>query len=129
MGMYTELVFACELKKDTPKEVIDILEYMVGNPRKDPIIPAHELFSTSRWEWMFKSNSYYFDGDTHSTLRFDDMSKAYVLTVRCNLKNYDNEIEKFIDWIKPYVDKIDDYLEFKGYYRYEENDKPTLIYI
>ena len=36
MGMYTELVMAVELDRDTPKEVIDILEYMCGTKEGRP---------------------------------------------------------------------------------------------
>ena len=129
MGMYTELVFACELKKEVPGEVIELLEFMVGKTNIEPMTPNHPLFGNTRWRMMLKSDSYYFDGDTHSTIRFDKISQSHYLTIRCNLKNYDSEIELFLDWIKQYVDLIEDYPEFKGYYLYEEAEKPTLIYL
>jgi hypothetical protein len=130
MGMYTELVFACELKKCTPKKIISVLEYMTGKNKEEPLIlPEHDLFGETRWRFMLQSDSYYFDGDTHSTIRFDKISKSYYLTIRCNVKNYNDEIELFLKWIKPYVEVIEDYPEFKGYYMYEEEEKPNLIYI
>jgi len=127
MGMYTELHFNTELKEDTPKEVIDILKYMVSDnpPDKPPKLPKHELFETPRWEIMLRCDSYYFDADTHSTLRFDDIGGSHYLCIRTNLKNYDSEIEKFIDWIDPYSDS---YIgDFMGFYRYEETEDPTII--
>ena len=36
MGMYTELVFASEIKRDTPKNVLDILEYMLDSDKERP---------------------------------------------------------------------------------------------
>ena len=75
---------------------------------------------------MLRMDSYYFSADTNSTLRFDDISNAYYLCIRTNLKNYDNEITEFIDWIKPYLNKLDG--DFLGFSRYEETEIPNLIY-
>lgn len=75
---------------------------------------------------MLRCDSYYFDADTHSTLRFDDISDSYYLCIRTNLKNYGQEIRHFVDWIMPYLDKFEG--EFLGFSRYEETEEPTLIY-
>jgi transposase InsO family protein len=42
------------------------------------------------------------------------------------LKNYDNEIKHFIDWLTPYIDQEDG--ECIGWSWYEEDDKPTLLF-
>jgi len=75
---------------------------------------------------LFGCDSYYFNADTISTCRWDDISNSYYLCIRSNLKNYDGEIRKFLDWIKQFVDA--GIGEFLGFYRYEEDDDPTLIY-
>lgn len=125
MGMYTELHFNSELKKDTPEDVINILKFMVdGGDEPDTL--EHDLFNAERWRFMLQCDSYYFDADTHTTLRYDDIAKSYFLCIRTNLKNYDSEIEKFIDWIMPYLDKFDG--DFLGFYRYEEHEQPILIH-
>jgi hypothetical protein len=124
MGMYTELVCAFELKENTPNQIINTLEYMTGQLDEIENIPSHELFKCERWRFMLQSDSYYFDGDTHSTIRKDLFGSWYV-TIRCNLKNYDNEIEKFIDWIKPYSCSTG----FIGYKRCEKAEEPDLIFI
>lgn len=131
MGMYTELVMAVELKKDTPNAVIEVLKYMVGDIEDEPSMPKHELFEADRWRFMLRCDSYYFDGVTNSILKSDWVSNSYYLTVRSNLKNYNSEIEKFIDWITPYVNLSysDSNRMFVGYSRYEESDEPTLIYL
>lgn len=129
MGMYTEFVMAAKLKKDTPKTVIDILEFMMRDREDPPIdLPDHPLFQTERWGIMLCCDSAYFAGDTHSMLskRKYDFGVEYTLTIRCNLKNYDSEIEWFLDWISPYIDST--YDGFIGYMLYEEYDDPTLIY-
>jgi len=126
MGMYTEIHFNSKLKKDVPQNIIEILQYMVDLKKEPENLPEHELFKCSRWSSLFVCDSYCFDADTHSTFRFDDISNTYCLCVRANLKNYDSEIEKFINWIMPYLDKYEG--NFLGFYRYRESEQPDLIY-
>lgn len=129
MGMYTELHFNVELAEDVPGDVIDILKFMVGDSEEEPKkLPRHKLFESTRWRFMLRTDSYYFPADTHSTLRYDDIGKSYYLCIRTNLKNYDSEIEKFISWIDPYIDIYTQQGDFLGFYRYEEDNEPTLIY-
>jgi len=134
MGIYTEFHFNVELINDIPSDVLKILEYMISrdNDKYDNVdklqLPDHPFFTNSkRWVWMLHSDSYYFSADTHSTLRQDDSpyNITRYLCIRCNLKNYCNEIENFVDWINPYVkaDKGD----FLGFSRYEESEDPEII--
>ena len=122
MGMYTELVLGLQIENQNP--VIDTLKYMVGDI-DEPIYPVelfkHKFFSTARWNFMLQCDSCYFDGQTDSTIKND---QGWYLTVRCNFKNYDDEIELFLDWLAPYIETYG----FLGYHRYEEFDYPTLIY-
>lgn len=128
MGMYTEFHFNVELKKDVPKEVVDALNIMLHSDKgRHDNLPDHSLFQTDRWWCMLRMDSYYFNADTHSTLRFDNISNAYILCIRCNVKNYNSEIEKFVDWIKPHL--ADFKGDFLGFSRYEEIETPTLIYM
>lgn len=125
--MYTELVLGVDLKKDTPENVINVLKYMLGDLNDKTIIdvPQHALFTPkTRWDFMLRCDSYYFDGLTDHRFELDDIDEQYHLNIRCNFKNYDNEIELFLDWIKEYLHTTG----FLGYYRYEEFDDPTLIY-
>lgn len=126
MGMYTELHFNVELRTDTPPAVINILRFMVDGSPVHPKTPDHPLFESERWEWMLQSDSYYFNADTASTLRWDDIAQSHFLCLRFNVKNYDGEIEHFLDWIMPYVDAFDG--DFLGFSRYEESQEPTLIH-
>jgi len=127
MGMYTEIRYFGGLKKDVPEHVPHILRFMVGQPVTEPSnLPDHPLFKDTRWAYMLNCDSYYFEADTHSTMRFDDIGEQWQLTVQSNLKNYNDEIAKFIDWVSPYVQAMDG--QFVGYTRYEEENNPTLIY-
>lgn len=88
MGMYTELVCAFELIKETPSHIIETLEFMSGQRDEHPDEPPdHKLFSGgSRWKWMLQSDSYYFDGKTHSEIVNDTLVGGRYVTIRCNLK-------------------------------------------
>lgn len=127
MGMYTEFHFNSELKEDVPESVLAVLRYMLpsDNEQPEPPLPDHPFFKCERWRMLLTMDSYYFDADTHSTLRLDH-DESYYLCVRSNLKNYDNEINRFVDWITPYLDKFGG--EFLGFKRYEEIEVPTLLY-
>ena len=121
MGMYTQFHFGSQLKSDTPKEVIDILEFMAGITDEEPsIIPEHEFFKCDRWKVLFRMSSAYFDYQTHC-----EFSEG-CLSVTSNLKNYDNEIDKFVCWVSPYLRKYEG--DFLGYSRYEEFEQPELIF-
>lgn len=124
MGMYTEFHFNSEIKDDPV--VLSVLGYMLDNTKPKPTLPDHSLFECGRWPYMLNNDSYYFDADTHSTLRYDDCGCWY-LCIRCNLKNYNKEIQLFIDWIMPYLERYEG--EFLGFYRYEETEEPTLLYM
>lgn len=125
--MYTELVLGIDLVRDTSKEVIDILEFMISGAFEDPepIVPDHTLFKTDRWRTMLQSDSYYFGGFSNSLIdaqRFKE--DVYKLSIRSNLKNYDSEIELFLNWLSHYIETHG----FIGYVKHEEYDNPWLIY-
>jgi len=125
--MYTELNCAFQLGKETPQKIVDILLFMVRVTGVEPVnLPSHTLFSTDRWDSMLITGSVYFKGDTHSTVRLDEDDEQYHVTIRTNFKNYQGEVEKFLEWITPYIDALDG--DFIGYSRYEETEVPTLLY-
>lgn len=129
--MFTEFHYNVELVKNLSRETLDILYYMLDKSSykcKSNLknIPSHPLFTVSeRWEWMLYTDSCFFSADTISTLRYDDIAKVRYLCIRCNLKNYNNEIENFIDWIDPYVYGFTG--DFLGFYRYEESEDPVIV--
>ena len=126
MGMYTEIHFASDLKKDTPQEIIDLLHDLINGHAISPSrIPKHEFFETDRCHILFEGNSAYFDAFISFTLTKNEFSEAWLLQGTTNLKNYNREIQKFIDWITPYLDKHSG--EYIGHIWYEEWDKPVPI--
>ena len=125
MGMYTKLQCNLMLKKD--KQLYEILQNLLEEKYTlDLSKIEHNFFKTERYSYMLKCRSYYFTGTNNTKLIEDEYH--YVLHIDCDLKNYDNEIELFLDWISKYLDGY--YLkEFVGYYRYEEDENPTLLYV
>lgn len=125
MGMYTEINVCFDLYRDTSKEVIDILHSLIDRTDKPDVLPGHKFFKCDRWYMVACCDSYYFDGSTNSKMIFDAISKTWKVNIRANLKNYDSEIEHFLDWLVPYIETEG----FIGYTRYEEYENPTLVYI
>lgn len=128
MGNYTELNIAVKLK--LTDNIRKILEYMTGDRADtDFTVPTHPLFESPRWGFMLMSDSFYFDHTANSSLvnkksREEDDDMERIINVRCDLKNYSDEIENFLDWIYQYSETRG----FIGYMRYEEDENPTLIY-
>lgn len=135
MGNYTALVMAVELKKGTPQDVIDVLKALCGElPLEDLnlrgiILDDQPFFKCERWLMVLRGDSYYIAGNTASGIVYDDIPDCYTLTVRSNLKNYDSEIEMFLEWLAPYSDTGGDYVEFVGYKIGDSTtDEPVIIY-
>ena len=123
MGMYTELLISARIKNDPI--AVDAIKAMLGedNPSK---LPEHKLFLTPRWKHMLVCSSYYFVPLSIHKFEYNTIGRYWVLISRSDFKNYDNEIDLFIDWIKPYLDTSNG--EMYGYYRYEESSEPTILY-
>lgn len=128
MGMYTELNMSAVVKPD--ENNLLVLRYMVGDEDVlatdiESIIPKHRLFEleTGRWTYMLNCDSFYFDHTAHSEL-VDRHGVDTVLNVRCDLKDYEDEIKHFLDWVYSFSSTRG----FVGYTRYEECEDPTLIY-
>ncbi len=131
MGMYTEIYVKAVLKKDVDDNVVNIIKYMLGIDDvelEDLTIPSHSLFETDRWDSMLRSGSYYHVPYTVKLFEYNDISENYYLVVRSDFKNYQDEIEKFFDWIKQYLQQ-DYYKTFIGYSLYEEGYEPILYYV
>ena len=127
MGMYTELIFGAELKKDTPNEVIEALKYML---RETETKPTNFPLPDGRCEWLFCGGSYYFAvNKAVNKMWFDDISRSWHLSTRSNIKNYDQEIQTFLEWIKPYIDGGSGGRGMYAIVIYEEQDEPTVYYL
>lgn len=124
MGMYTELIFGAELKKETPKNVIEDLKIMVDG---DLDKTSKEVAEFNR---VFRISSYYFGiSEPVNKIWFDDISDTWKLSTRSNIKNYGSEIESFLEWIKPWIESGSGSRDFYAIVTYEEQEEPTIYYL
>lgn len=127
MGMYTTVCLGVQFKKGLPEDILATLRYMVFE-EGEPVVSGHPLFKTDRWSWMLRSGgSYFFDNKPVLKFEFDDIARAYYLTVWTDIKNYTREWEQFLSYIGPYVYTGGE-SRHVGFYRYEGRDDPTLLY-
>jgi hypothetical protein len=136
MGMYTLFYCNVALKPETPSEMIDALKVLaqIDDSRMEKIKafkwPDHEFFSCERFTMLFTCSSAYFSDNEQGVCSLRQETKnpcdywgndnVWVLKVKNSLKNYDGEIQKFVDWIKPWL--------YEGviFSEYEEFKWPTL---
>lgn len=95
MEMYTEINVCFDLLKDTPKDIVEILHYLIDGTDIPSVLPEHEFFQCNSWDMVACCDSYYFNGTTNSKMVFDDIFKTWKINIRANLNNYDSEIEEF----------------------------------
>lgn len=124
MGMYTELDLKVAIE-DEPT-VVNILKDLATTDGSLTIKNRldHPFFKTARCDIIGHGGSYYFDGQPYIQFKYDEIAKCWFLTTCFNLKNYDREIEKFLDWLCPFI-LTEGYI---GTYWYEEAFAPTEIY-
>lgn len=119
MGMYTELVIKCDLIDDLPDKVVEVLNFLFLEGDEPQNLPDHDFFSLENWSSIGRCSSYY---HIPATLNFFD---GEYLFSRSDLKNYEYEIDRFIDWISPYIDAEPG--NCIGWEWYENCNEPTLI--
>lgn len=124
MGMYTELFVEGTLKAGTPPDVVAIIDFLFGNGDRIDGVPSawpdHEFFQCSRWTMLGVSNSFYHVPMSLSGVHTPHTGQLSFVS-RSDLKNYDGEIEKFIDWVRPYCELL------RGWHMYEEDHTPTVF--
>ena len=127
MGMYTELILGCSLKKKTPKKVIDRLNRMVDI---DCTNTANAVMDADEDVWLLQSTSYYFGVNRCcNKLWFNPIWETWHISARCNLKNYRHEIENFLEWLRPYIEYGSGIRDFYAIVTYEEALEPTIYYL
>jgi hypothetical protein len=128
MGMYTEFVLVAKVRGDAPAEVIEMLKVMCtgGANEVDLSNLNHPFFSLGRAPWMLQCSSYYHTPASVSQFEHNDIGKFWTLIVRCDLKNYEDEIDQFVDWVTPYLDVYEN--DHLGWKKYEEDTVPTLLF-
>ena len=129
MGMYTEVIVGCTLKKNLPKVCVNALtlisnrqEINENDKETEEFIKEYDLYKIC---W---SESAYFGAPSHCIFRRleDNYEDYYSLSIRANLKSYNGEIEKFLEYIRPYVYWGSGINELYAMTIYEEDKEPKL---
>lgn len=98
MGMYTELRVYAKLKPIS-EDIRKTIEWIKGgDDTKFDFLPDHKFFS----DFSFRNNII-FTCDRHQIPLFYMKGKDWYLDTHAEIKNYESEIEEFIDWFTPYV--------------------------
>lgn len=126
--MYTELIFGATLKENTPTYVTQALDSVINDRTNidlpDEVKQFSDEYSLSKLIWC---SSYYFGAHSNKpSFTFDKIANRWSISFRANCKNYQNEIEKFIEFIKPYVEYGSGPTNIFAIVQYEEDDYPTL---
>lgn len=125
--MYTELIFGATLKEKTPLYVTDAFNQVINDKvtnLSDEITQFIDEYSLRKLIW---SSSYYFGAHNNKpSCVFDKSADRWCISFRANCKNYQGEIEKFIEFIKPYVEYGSGPTNIFAIVQYEEDDYPTL---
>lgn len=126
MGMYTELVLKIEVSKKIDESALNIFKYLFCNNNVEPtVLPDHPFFKCKRWRCVGKSCSFYHHPETINSWAEYEYSPTIRIFSRSDLKNYDNEIDLFLDWASPYFYNSEN--SVVGWKWYEEDETPTLI--
>jgi len=100
---------------------------MVGDIEEKP---DNFQLPNGRCNFLFQSGSYYFAVNRAiSKMWFDDIAKVWCISTRSNIKNYESEIETFLEWIKPFIDQGSGNREMYAIVIYEGSDEPTIYYL
>ncbi len=128
MGDYTLINIEATLDASHPQyaHVRDILSFLMGEWAKPgwtqddywrvekhvladlAPLPAHEFFMATRWTSLLVMSSAYFEEPTERRIAWPSFY------AQANIKNYADEIGKFIDWIRPYVTRAVGFKRFNG---------------
>lgn len=115
MSYYTEIIFGARLKKDTPKNIIDTLRYVANAgttdsissdnniESDDPIVAVDNKLIEDYELWNVICGCSYYFGISEPVHRMWKEDDEWRLSIRANCKNYTGRLEKFVEWIRPYV--------------------------
>jgi hypothetical protein len=131
MGTYTEIIFGCELISEIPSVAINALKWLCGEIKRPEELPDHEFFNDKKNRWfLFQSGSFYFGVNKGvAEIWFSKSSNSWHVSARGNIKNYNNEIEKFLSWVRKYVDTGSGERNFYAIVCHEDQTEPSIYYL
>ena len=148
MGMYTELILGCSLSKETPRILIEALDWVI-NPNKKPKYENPKNYEEKIYNERFinqtlseeeieefdnkynlyriiYSGSYYFGcAESKPSFYRDEITGEYRLGFRSNCKN-GGTIESLLEYMEPYIIQGSGPSDIYAYVQYEEDEFPTI---
>ena len=125
MGMYTELILGCGFKKSIPQDLVYTIATLAEEVEILNSLPkdCKMLFNSRN---PLTGDCYSFVPVSTAKFWYDDIANCYYLASRSAIKNYDHEIQKFLELIKPYIDQGSGALDTYAYVHYEEAEQATI---
>jgi len=110
------------LQKNVPKHVVNLLKYLMRNietPFHEDIERTREIpfFDCRQWNMIATGTSVHYTLDGTSKL-IKEYDGIYIIFIKSSIRNKDNAIALFLDWMLPYIDSITD-----TYLGYSDDDK------
>lgn len=116
MGMYTELFLRCSITNEAAETIKKVLSGEIETPWVSP-----------RRNSVLTSNSHYHFPFTYCHVEdLPYIKDDSYFFLRSDLKNYDDDIQIFLNWLMPHVTEPPG--KFIGYSMYEEASEPTHIF-
>jgi hypothetical protein len=139
MGHYTELFFAAEVDLEAAHAIQEFLGLTAEQFETD-YLPPHRFFTLPGAGRLLVGWSAYSSGSKVSAQLEREVyppagQESYHLTIRSSFKNYENELDHFLDWITPHVVYVaqgfdeDSGFKYVGHSLYENAKVPTLHFI
>lgn len=129
MGCYVTFSLNIKLKVDTPKEVINVLNYAL--PRRECKVkkilklPNHKFFKSPDWYLTLGCNNLYMFQDTPRLRKLREKNKGYSLDIYSEFKENWGSEYRFINWIEPYLDHLPG--EILGYREDDYNELVNIV--
>ena len=127
MGMYTELDIQINIDPTKADLLKSLMDFLLDGSTIPSNLPDHPFFKCDRAPgFLSRINRM---GQSTSQL-IEEYGGSLILTIDICLKNYDHEIQKFLDWIFPYTvhEGKDDDPRLVGCYRYEEDEYYSSVF-
>jgi len=121
MGAYTEVFLRTKLKCNLNSDIESVFSFLFNNGDKPALIPEHAFFDCCNWH-KFGRCSY------SNFQTFSYINEGYLCS-RFDVKVVDQDIDKFFDWIEPYIDKNEQDSICIGWYWSEKEPQPELVFM
>lgn len=131
MGMYTELILGAKLSHDTPRVCIEALDWVINQEKSSDDEPSSKdvkrFIDQYSLRSLFWCSSYYFGvSRANSAFWRDPIDHCYHISTRSNTKNYEGNIDKFLKYLEPYIEKGSGGSDIYAFKIHEEDAVPTI---